>query len=399
MGILTKKHHVNEISMRLSHVTNAREERVPEEPMHDVKEGVEHAYLLRVRKRLLNKRAPRSSPPPPPPQDRHDADHDAADPEDDKEKPTHLRFLVSNTAAGCIIGKGGSTINDFQSQSGARIQLSRSHEFFPGTNDRIIMVSGLFDEVVKAMELVLEKLLSEGEESNEAEARPKFRLVVPNSSCGGIIGKGGATIKSFIEDSHAGIKISPQDNNFVGLHDRLVTITGPLNSQMRAIHLILSKLSEDVHYPPNLSSPFPYAGLGFPSYPAAVPVGYMIPQVPYNNAVNYGPNGYPGGGGGGGGGRYQNNKPGTPVRSPANNDAQESHTIGVADEHIGAVVGRAGRNITEIIQASGARIKISDRGDFIPGTSDRKVTITGTSEAIQAAEAMIMQRVTASQER
>jgi RNA-binding protein Nova len=137
---------------------------------------------------------------------------------DDSVKPTHLRFLVSNTAAGCIIGKGGSTINEFQSQSGARIQLSRSHEFFPGTNDRIIMVSGLFDEVIKAMELILEKLLdevkraisqmsiwwlmidilklcSQGEEFNEAEARPKARLVVPNSSCGGIIGKGGATIK------------------------------------------------------------------------------------------------------------------------------------------------------------------------------------------------------------
>jgi hypothetical protein len=42
-----------------------------------------------------------------------------------------------------------------------------------------------------------------------------------------------------------------------------------------------------------------YPGLTFPSYPG-VPVGYMIPQVPYNNAVNYGPNGY--------GGRYQNNK-------------------------------------------------------------------------------------------
>lgn len=68
---------------------------------------------------------------------------------------------MSNASAGCIIGKGGSTINDFQSQSGARIQLSRSHEFFPGTNDRIIMVSGLFGEVMKAMELILEKLLAE----------------------------------------------------------------------------------------------------------------------------------------------------------------------------------------------------------------------------------------------
>ncbi|CAN6238997.1 unnamed protein product [Urochloa humidicola] len=330
------------------------------------------------------KRAPRSPP------QQQQQQQPPSEEGDDKEKPTHLRFLVSNTAAGCIIGKGGSTINDFQSQSGARIQLSRSHEFFPGTNDRIIMVSGLFDEVMKAMELILEKLLAEGEEFNEAEARPKVRLVVPNSSCGGIIGKGGATIKSFIEESHAGIKISPQDNNYAGLHDRLVTVTGTFDNQMNAIDLILKKLSEDVHYPPNLSSPFPYAGLTFPSYPG-VPVGYMIPQVPYNNAVNYGPNGY--------GGRYQNNKPSTPVRSPANNDAQESLTIGVADEHIGAVVGRAGRNITEIIQASGARIKISDRGDFISGTSDRKVTITGTSEAIRTAESMIMQRVSASSER
>lgn len=39
------------------------------------------------------------------------------------------------------------------------------------------------------------KLCSQGEEFNEAEARPKARLVVPNSSCGGIIGKGGVTIK------------------------------------------------------------------------------------------------------------------------------------------------------------------------------------------------------------
>ena len=47
-----------------------------------------------------------------------------------------------------------------------------------------------------------------------------------------------------------------------------------------------------------------YPGLDFPSYPVAVSVGYMIPQVPFNNVVNSGPNGYVGGGGG----RYQNNK-------------------------------------------------------------------------------------------
>ncbi|KAB2010391.1 hypothetical protein ES319_D10G234600v1 [Gossypium barbadense] len=273
------------------------------------------------------------------------------------EKATYIRFLVSNAAAGSVIGKGGSTITDFQSRSGARIQLSRNHEFFPGTSDRIIMVSGTVDEVLKVMELILAKLLNEIniEENDDVEPRTKVRLVVPNSSCGSIIGKGGATIKSFIEESQAGIKISPQDNNFYGLNDRLVTLTGTLDEQMRAIELILSKLSEDPHYSQAMHAPFSYAA----TY----------------NSMSYAPNGA--------GGKFPNPK----------EDRSNSITIGVSDGHIGLVLGRGGRNIMEISQVSGARIKISDRGDFMSGTTDRKVTITGSQRAIQQAETMIMQKV------
>lgn len=280
------------------------------------------------------------------------------------EKFTHMKFLVSNAEAGSVIGKGGSTITDFQSQSGARIQLSRNNEFFPGTTDRIIMVSGTIDDVLKAMELILAKLLSElyTEDGDDADPRSRVRIVVPNSSCGGIIGKGGATIKSFIEDSRAGIKISPQDTNYYGLNDRLVTLTGSLEEQMRAIELILSKLIEDPHYSQSMNAPFSYAA----AY----------------GTTNFGPNGN--------GGKFQNNK---------QEDRSTSVTIGVADEHIGLVVGRGGRNIMEISQVSGARIKISDRGDFMSGTTDRKVTITGSQRSIHAAESMIMQKVTSVSER
>nr|XP_011469267.1 PREDICTED: RNA-binding protein Nova-1 isoform X2 [Fragaria vesca subsp. vesca] len=303
----------------------------------------------------------RSSPPPP-----------KSPASDTTEKPTYVRFLVSNAAAGSVIGKGGATITDFQSQSGARIQLSRNHEFFPGTTDRIIMISGTINEILKAVELVLAKLLNElySEESEDVEPRTKLRLIVPNSSCGGIIGKQGSTIKSFIEESQAGIKISPQDNNYFGVNDRLVTLTGTLDEQMRAADLILSKLSEDSHYTQSMNAPF--------SYPAAY------------NAVSYGPpppNGPPNGAAG----KFQNNK------EDRNNN--NSVTIGVADSHIGLVVGRGGRTIMEISQGSGARIKISDRGDFMSGTTDRKVTITGSQRSIQVAETMIMQKVNYASER
>lgn len=47
-----------------------------------------------------------------------------------------VRFLLSGASAGGIIGKGGATITEFETQSGARIQLSKPKEVFPGTSDR-----------------------------------------------------------------------------------------------------------------------------------------------------------------------------------------------------------------------------------------------------------------------
>ncbi|XP_011622887.1 protein BTR1 isoform X2 [Amborella trichopoda] len=323
---------------------------------------------------------------------------------DNKEKPASVRFLVSNAAAGSVIGKGGSTITEFQSQSGARIQLSRNHEYFPGTTDRIIMISGTVDEILTAMDFILSKLQSElhNEDGDDVDPRLKLRLIVPNSGCGGIIGKAGSTIKSFIENSHAGIKISPQDHGYVGMSDRLVTITGSLEEQLQAVSLIISKLIEDPHYSQWANSPLSYTGVNFSGL-HGVPVGYVLPPVGpvAYNLINYGSNGV--------GGKYKNNKglipPVMALRQSSgpqdgpSNSVPNSITLGVGDEHIGAVVGRGGRSVMEIMQVSGARIKISDRGDFISGTSDRKVTITGSSEAIHTAEAMIQQRVASVSER
>ncbi|KAH0745391.1 hypothetical protein KY285_007048 [Solanum tuberosum] len=316
--------------------------------------GVESNYNSSTESQL-EQSSPRKSPPPPSSQDH-------------EEKVTYVKFLLSNAEAGSIIGKGGSTITEFQSRSGARIQLSRNYEVFPGTPDRIVMVSGFLDDILKAVDLILGKLMDEfyAEDGGEVDPRSKFRLVVPNSSCGGIIGKGGATIKSFIEDSRAGIKISPQDYNFPGLHDRIVTVTGTLEEQMRAIELILFKLAEDPHYMQSMNAPFQYA---------AVYVGMNYGYGPPNRV----------------GGRYPNNRQQNKVAPTEVGD--NSMTIGVADEHVGLVLGRNGRSIIEISQLSGARIKISDRGDFLSGTSDRKVTITGSQRAIRTAESMISQKI------
>ena len=95
-------------------------------------------------------------------------------------------------------------------KTGARIQLSRNQEVFPGTTDRLVILSGTASAILGALHLMIKKLIADGE-GMAGGALPQVKLVVPNSSCGCIIGKGGATIRTFVEDSQAEIKLSPQD--------------------------------------------------------------------------------------------------------------------------------------------------------------------------------------------
>ncbi|XP_026743017.1 RNA-binding protein Nova-2-like [Trichoplusia ni] len=47
-------------------------------------------------------------------------------------EPTyHFKVLVPSMVAGAIIGKGGETIAQLQKDTGARVKMSKSHDFYP----------------------------------------------------------------------------------------------------------------------------------------------------------------------------------------------------------------------------------------------------------------------------
>ena len=52
--LFTNEHHIHKIGMHLVLVTNAWKEGVAEDPVHDVKEWVQHPRLLVIGKLLLN---------------------------------------------------------------------------------------------------------------------------------------------------------------------------------------------------------------------------------------------------------------------------------------------------------------------------------------------------------
>lgn len=60
---------------------------------------------------------------------------------------------------------------------------------------------------------------------------------------------------------------------------------------------------------------------------------------------------------------------------------------------MGAIIGKGGEVISQLKSVIGVKIRISDRDDFVPGTRNRKVTISGAADAVQIAQVLIHQKI------
>ena len=70
----------------------------------------------------------------------------------------------------------------------------------------------------------------------------KIKLLIPNTTAGLLIGKGGSFIKQIKEESGAFVQISPKRTD---LSERIVTIEGEIEKRNRALKLVLNKIAED----------------------------------------------------------------------------------------------------------------------------------------------------------
>ena len=151
-------------------------------------------------------------------------------------------------------------------------------------------------DIVGAVHLMIQKLTQDGAELVEGE--PRVRVVVPNASCGAVIGGQGHD-PSLSGGTQANIKLSSQDRSskLAGVTDRVLTVTGDAANVLRAIANVVAALSEDEGYLPHAKRPSAFLA----SSPGPAPRGRRA-------------------------GRAET--------------GEVSVTVAVPDEHIGAVLGK-----------------------------------------------------------
>lgn len=288
-----------------------------------------------------------------------------------------LRFLVSAATAGSIIGKAGAVISEIEANSHARVQLSRPNELFPGTSNRILLLTGSLSEILTGLRLTT--VASQGAEWHPG-ALVTHQLLAPHALCGSVLGKEGATIRAFTEDSGATIKVSSKQSMPAGVSDRVVTISGSTEQALRATALVASKLTEDSGYP-SILRPYTY---GHQS-PATSPSGGHAGRERRERSHSVGPWPVP----------VCLGPVGQCALSALNgiltlSGPSTTLTLSVPDVCVGAILGRGGETKKELQRLSGATIQVATRGEK---DCERQVTLKGTQEAVDLAKFVINQLI------
>lgn len=296
---------------------------------------------------------------------------------------------MPNSTAGLIIGKGGATVKAIMEQSGAWVQLSQKPE---GLNlqERVVTVSGEAAQLHAAVRAIVQRIREDPQSSS--------CLNVSYANVAGPVANSNPTGSPYASPADAlqpaAVLAAPgalgafaaapgfSSGDLLAIGAALNTLAGygygpapPLGLGSAALAAVAAGATPAAAAAANLLASYANDAAGGPGAPAfalgSLANGYLGPAAPLVAA----------------GGSF------LAPEKPAEG-AKELVEIAVPENLVGAILGKGGKTLVEYQELTGARIQISKKGDFIPGTRSRRVTITGPPAATQAAQYLISQRVT-----
>ncbi|CAL8347962.1 unnamed protein product [Arctogadus glacialis] len=324
------------------------------------------------------------------------------------------KLIVPNSTAGLIIGKGGATVKAVMEQSGAWVQLSQKPE---GINlqERVVTISGEPEQNRKAVEIIVQKIQEDPQSSSclnisysnisgpVANSNPtgspyaNSAEVMPSAAAAAA-----ATASSLLgQASLSGMGTFPTAMSSFSGND-LLAITSALNT-LASYGYNTNSLGLGLN---PAAATGVLAAVAANANPAAAAAANLLAS--YANDASGG-GGHHGGLGGfslgslaaatGATNGYLSAASPLTVSSlmaqeKLGEGAKEVVEIAVPENLVGAILGKGGKTLVEYQELTGARIQISKKGEFIPGTRNRKVTITGSQAATHAAQYLISQRIT-----
>eukprot|EP00536_Pseudo-nitzschia_multiseries_P002268 jgi/Psemu1/183165/e_gw1.30.42.1 len=308
---------------------------------------------------------------------------------------------VSAVYVGRVIGKGGEMIRDLQARSSCRIDVDQN---VPPGQPRLITYRGTRKTIDFAKQLV--RMLCQ-ENVNEADlplgdARREF-LVVPATSVGKIIGRGGEMIRELQSRSQAKIQVDHKGACGLDSSEKQVTMTGTEQAVVKAKEMVLFLVANplmDAMQSLNMliDDKIQRGGVwgSGPPYPNLPQNGNNMQPGGGGGGGGYGyDQPYGGGGGGGhygGGGPPQSYQQQQPSYGGGGGGGMDSEIFFAAKHYMGRIIGTKGVTINDLQKRSGCDIQINQ--DVPPGR-DCEITLRGSRQGIDMAKNMLREVIDA----
>ncbi|KPP69989.1 hypothetical protein Z043_111214 [Scleropages formosus] len=262
--------------------------------------------------------------------------------------PLQAKLIVPNSTAGLIIGKGGATVKAVMEQSGAWVQLSQKPE---GINlqERVVTISGEPEQNRKAVEIIVQKIQEDPQSSsclNISYSNVSGPVANSNPTGNDLLAITSAlnTLASYGYNTNSlGLGLNPAAASGV-----LAAVAASANPAAAAAANLLASYASDA----STSAGHPATTLGgftLGSLAAATGAtnGYLSAASPL----------------------VASSLLATEKLAEGAKDVVE---IAVPENLVGAILGKGGKTLVEYQELTGARIQISKKGEFIPGTRNRK---------------------------
>eukprot|EP00088_Acartia_fossae_P041313 TRINITY_DN4322_c0_g1_i10.p1 TRINITY_DN4322_c0_g1~~TRINITY_DN4322_c0_g1_i10.p1 ORF type:complete len:412 (-),score=110.41 TRINITY_DN4322_c0_g1_i10:163-1350(-) len=349
-----------------------------------------------------------------------------------------FRILLASKAAGCLIGKGGSTINKLRDDYNCSVRIPDC-----AGPERILEIVGEeWDKAFSCLEAGI-PYLYECPDGVDNGGHRELRFLVHQAIAGAIIGKGGENIKK-IRDS-TGVNMKVYQNTCPQSTDRCVQIEGTQEEVMNAAREVYTTVieynltaHENIYDPINYDNFYAneYGGFGSSSKgrrgdrppprgdmppmgggmrgPGGPPMGYgrgggfggrggfnddYMDEMggPRGGMMGGPPGGRFGGGefgwgggefgrGGGRSGGFGSGKRGPKLEFTR--EADDSYKTTIEKDLGGAIIGIGGQRIRKIRSDSGATIQIGN-----PENNVRTITVSGDEESTRKAKHLIQSAI------
>jgi len=259
------------------------------------------------------------------------------------EEETKVRVWVAHTDCAKIIGRGGRTMRDIEARSRTKLKVQREDEMDLSTKERYVDMVGTRGEQRAALELLLQlatycreddgEVLKDERVADNGEGRnetPHVLEVLPEE-VGRVLGRKGETVKVLERDSGTKIEVDKGSGR--------LEIFGSREAQDRALELVLAEVS------------------------------------------------------------FAKGEDGTVLKDqrtrPRDQDAVELPPLRlwVRDRDAGRVIGRGGETVRDVMEKTGADIKVQKSEDMRPGEIEREIKIFGQKEQQEQALQLVLAEV------